>query len=104
MLKKLWIAPAILALAVLLAPPQANAQVRFGVTIGDPGYYAYPSYSYYPYYQTYDPYYVYPYSYRYPAYTSYYVAPSRIYRWSPRRDYRNQYDRRVYRERRRDRR
>ena len=102
MLKRFWIAAVIIALVVLLAPPQANAQVRFGVSIGQPGYYSYPTYSYYPYYQTYDPYYVYPYTYRYPAYTRYYVDPGRTYTWTLRSG-RSRYERREHREKHRDR-
>ena len=82
--KRFWITAAIVAVIVLLAPPQANAEVRFGVTIGHPYAYSYPvyRYSYSPYY--YDPYYyrpyvAYPYVYRYPAYRSYYVNPGRSY-------------------------
>jgi hypothetical protein len=76
--RKFWIAAAILAMALLLVPPQANAQVRFGVTIGDP--YLYPSYPYaYPYYTTY-PYYSGPtYVYRYPAYRYYAPNPGVTY-------------------------
>src|SRR5262245_62127584 len=90
MFRNIWIVAGILALVMLLAPPQANAQIRFGVTIGHPQYYSYPvytypSYSYYPYYQTYTPYYgpyYTTYYHRYPAYTRYYVSPSRSYVWT----------------------
>jgi hypothetical protein len=69
MLKQISIAAAILVAVLLLAPSQANAQVRFGVSIGTPVY-TYPVYPNY-YYQ---PYAAYPY-YRYPYYSNYYVAP-----------------------------
>src|SRR6266568_1042996 len=75
MLKKSIIAAALLGALLLLAQP-ASAQVRFGVTVGSPGYYSYP-YGYYPSYSypVYSYPYAYPYVYRYPAYTNYYVAP-----------------------------
>ena len=92
MLKKSIIAAAILAMLLVVAQP-ASAKVRFGVTIGSPGYsypYGYyPSYSYpaYPYPSAY------PYVYRYPAYARYYVAPRSVspyvYRYEYNRRYRH---------------
>ncbi|HEV3201038.1 MAG TPA: hypothetical protein VGZ73_24215 [Bryobacteraceae bacterium] len=81
MLKKIGLsAIALAAMMILVAPPQANAAVRFGVSIGAPVYtypvnpysYAYPN----------DPY-AYP-NYAYPA-APYayggYAAPYYSYRW-----------------------
>jgi len=73
---------AVLALMALLSPAQANAGVRFGVTVGPPVYYAPPyAYSYpYPYYDPYVYGYSYPrYYYRYPYYSSYPYYGSSFY-------------------------
>src|SRR5260370_16920174 len=76
MLKKIGIPIfVILTLMVLMAPMQANAGVRFGVTVGPPVYYYPPAYTYsypYPYYDPYVYGYAYPRSYyRYPYYSTY---------------------------------
>src|SRR5260370_34720553 len=75
MLKKIGIPIfAILTLMVLMAPMQANAGVRLGVTVGPPVYYYPPAYTYsypYPYYDPYVYGYAYPRYYRYPYYSSY---------------------------------
>jgi hypothetical protein len=106
MLRKSIMAAALLAVLLLLAPGVASAQVRFGVTIGDPyyspgyysGYYRYrypvysgPMYSY--------PQYVPQYVYRYPVFSNYYYAvPQYVeprYRYKDRRYYRrDNWDRR----------
>jgi hypothetical protein len=77
MRRTFWIAVTILAFLALAAPPQANAQVSFGVSIGDPYYYnPYYTAGYYPYYySSYYPYYSYPY-YSYPYYSTYYPSYS----------------------------
>jgi len=94
MLRKSIIAAVILGALLLLAPHSASAQVRFGVTIGSPGYSYYPyGYPYsYPVYS--NPTYVYPsYVYRYPAYSSYYVAPRYVYRYKKHHHDRDDWDR-----------
>jgi hypothetical protein len=84
MVKRIGLSAAVLvALIVLAAPAPASAEVRFGVTIGTPGY-VYPATPYaYPYVNPYAYSYSYPYSnyYGYPApgyygYTGSYYAPS----------------------------
>jgi len=95
MLRKSIIAAVILGALLLLAPHSASAQVRFGVTVGSPGYYNYYP-GYYPYtYPVYSgPTYVYPsYVYRYPAYSSYYVAPRHVYRYKYKRHHHDDWDR-----------
>jgi len=79
MLKRIGFTAMILAaLLVLLTPAPAHAKVRFGVTIGTPGY-VYPA----------DPYYTYPYPYSdyyysrpIPYYGPAYVAPYPSYNYS----------------------
>jgi len=87
MLKKIGLsAIALAAMLILVAPPQASAAVRFGVSIGAPVY-TYPG-SPYPYSYAYpnNPY-AYPYNdYAYPAVpyaypTPGYVAPYYSYGW-----------------------
>jgi len=91
MLRKSIIAAVILGALLLLAPHSASAQVRFGVTVGSPGYYNYFPYSY-P--VSSNPTYVYPsYVYRYPAYSSYYVAPRYVYRYKKHHHDRDDWDR-----------
>jgi hypothetical protein len=98
MLRKSIIAAVILAALLLLAPHSASAQVRFGVTIGDPRYSYGPGYysSYYPYsYPVYTgPTYVYPqFVYRYPVYPNHYVDPRYVYKYR-RHHRRDDWDRR----------
>jgi hypothetical protein len=92
MLRKSILAAAILVVLLLMAPHPASAQVRFGVTIGTPGYSHYPyTYNAYGY-----PVYSYPsYVYRYPVYTRYYVAPRYVY--TSRRHHHDHWDRHRWR-------
>ncbi len=75
---KLAIAAAVAGTAALATAAPASAQVRFGITLGTPGYYGAPYYNYScdPYSRIYDPYRCgYGYSYGYPYYgPSFYIG------------------------------
>ncbi|MBZ5729021.1 MAG: hypothetical protein LAP87_29100 [Acidobacteriia bacterium] len=76
MLKKLGTSVIVLvALLILLTPPQASARIHFGVYLGGPVY-AYPPYPYYAYPPYPYPYYSYPnpYNYRHSPYIFSYRA------------------------------
>ena len=90
MVKKFGLAVALLVgMFVLISPPQAEAAVRFGISVGP--VYSYPAYPYvvnpYPY-----PY-SYPYAYQYSpyAYSYGYPAPVYVYPGHGHRHYRDRY-------------